>query len=181
LIFQVLDQHRHSIVEANIRVFCYVHDRGDGNAHPYYRALKLVHPHPDDGGVLMLFSPTLIVHRIDSDSPLISAANLMGNNICLDECGLHHLLSTLYQLEHFEIVVEVNGTEVVLTAQVQVRWSYVLEEIEVLEPTTMVATPTVCFVHGRAHVNYKALADWDNEETEISVRQIERALDFVLR
>jgi len=89
-------------------------------------------------------------------------------------------------LEHFEIAIEVNGTEVVLSSQVQVRWSYILEEIEVSDSTTVIETPAVCLNGQRAYVDCKSLENWHNEDTEGSGAQgsgaqIRCALDFVLR
>merc|ERR1712039_347628 len=96
---------------------------------PYYRSLKLAHPHLDDGGILMLCSPTTVVHKLDASSPIIASAALdrQKEGAFADA---EEILAALRSLSHFEVVVDVNGIEGTSSSQVQARWSYVLEEIQ---------------------------------------------------
>lgn len=185
LLFQVYDEKCPSIVEASVRVFCYVHhkNQNDERSFPYCRALKLLNPNPDDGSIIMLFSPTVVVHKIDSDSPLFSAIQMMGfTPHGLSPKSLWRLLD---RLPHFEIVVEVNASEPFTAAQIQARWSYVCGEIEVNEPTSTFQTPVVHVKEGLAAVNPTSVRDWRNlgntsESSTNTHNQLARALTFIL-
>jgi len=164
LLFQVFDKRRDALVEASIRCFCYIHHDFGGRSFPHHRAMKLAQPDPDDGGVLLCCSPTLVAHRLGPSSPIFAAAALegfsRGDGKPLDVSKLEAALS---RLSHFEIVVEVNGVENVTNAQVQSRWSFLASEIdsdEVEGPDW--ETPCVTIQGGLAHVHRTSVALWRN-------------------
>jgi potassium inwardly-rectifying channel subfamily J len=184
LIFQVFDKRRDALVEANIRLFCYVHHELNGRRFPYNRACRLTHPNPDDGAVLLTYTSTMVIHKLSESSPIVSAAKLAGYSRDVhDAFDPEGLLEALRALAHFEIIVEVNGVENVTTAQVQARWSFLIGEIEYDEDEDMCwETPDVHVSDGKAQVHRTAVANWHNrshhEELVATVGQLAHAMAF---
>jgi hypothetical protein len=157
----------------------------------------LIHPNPDDGSVLIPYTSTLVIHKLSKTSPIVSAANLADAKDPTYANGLldaTKLLDALVNLEHFEIIVDVTGVENVTTAQVQARWSFTLEEIELAEGgKTVWETPIVhltkctnCLgdTNWLAQVHQKAVANFGNfncsDQHNLSPGQLARAVAFHL-
>jgi hypothetical protein len=161
LLFQVFDKRRDALVEANIRVFCYIHHGVAGRRFPYNRAMKLAHPNQHEGGVLLMCSPTLVLHKLAPSSPLVAAASLAGYSAKEDgRLDPSRLVEALRSLAHFEIVVEVNGVENITTSQVQARWSFIAEEVSTQDNGGCWEMPDVTIDEGLAQVHRTAVAHW---------------------
>merc|ERR1712061_300255 len=103
-------------------------------------------------------------------------------------------MGALVGLQHVEIIVEVNGIEGTSSAQVQARWSFVLEEIKAMGDsadvcagtqhetlnTGLFESPSVEIIRGCAHVQRSAVVSWKNKNQTSRPGQLQRALDFLL-
>merc|ERR1711865_1110833 len=113
---------------------------------------------------------------------------------CATHVDADGLLSAWAQLDHFEVIVEINGIEGTSSNQVQARWSYVLDEMQGVgdsKTTTgnsfswgscgdlQFQTPSVEIIQGMAHVQRSAVVSWQNKNGA-APEQLARALDFVI-
>jgi len=68
--FQVCDFRKHQLCEAHIRLYSVRHAETNSGVAFQTRAMRLQHPDDELGAMLLLALPQVVVHRIDSWSPL---------------------------------------------------------------------------------------------------------------
>eukprot|EP00549_Striatella_unipunctata_P009451 CAMPEP_0118683522 /NCGR_PEP_ID=MMETSP0800-20121206/6100_1 /TAXON_ID=210618 ORGANISM="Striatella unipunctata, Strain CCMP2910" /NCGR_SAMPLE_ID=MMETSP0800 /ASSEMBLY_ACC=CAM_ASM_000638 /LENGTH=231 /DNA_ID=CAMNT_0006580057 /DNA_START=365 /DNA_END=1057 /DNA_ORIENTATION=- len=159
LMFRIGELRRHQIIEAQVRAYCIRHERhlmpnADENqdinsetmetVYHVARAITFVHPDEQNVGSHILMSlPQVIVHRMDSLSPLLPPP------IWYDANGEKHTYTPVTpgseatrnttikdEVEPFlldrevELVVLVEGTDDFTGAPVQARHSYRFDEFE---------------------------------------------------
>ncbi len=156
LMFRMGELRRYHLVGATIRCYCVRHERiatSTGEvvslATTYFlsRQMKLLHPDQSYGSDVWMGLPQVIVHRMDSDSPLVPSASWYDGNGTLHtspnaQKGSDLLMSSeeknysnLDFLKDFlldrdaEIVVLVEGTDEETGSATQARHSYKVTDL----------------------------------------------------
>lgn len=83
LMLQVCERRKHQLVEAHVRLYAVRHQMSDDELHENLfqcQQMRVQQPDDDNGAMLLMVLPQIIVHRIDQWSPLFPPE-------CLPESG----------------------------------------------------------------------------------------------
>lgn len=84
LTFRLAELRKHHLIDARVRVYCVRHDRlamnsllGEPQIKTFFfqvHPLQLNYPSDDRGGNLLMSLPSLVIHKIDNDSPIMPSS-----------------------------------------------------------------------------------------------------------
>jgi hypothetical protein len=134
LLFRIGELRRQHLIEVNVRCYCLKHERYLRNAEQnevetaYFltRHLKLQYPDESLGSQILMSLPQVLVHRMDSDSPLFPSKDTWydQNGRQRKTSSDSDSLEAYLRDRHAEIIVQVEGTDELTGQALQARHSY---------------------------------------------------------
>lgn len=145
LVFRVAEMQSHPLLQAVMQVYCVQHHDPNkqqpgirsGGIFVEVSSMRLIQPDADtNSGVLFLGLPTMVVHRIDYQSPLAPPKpdeddiGVSSSPIRHEDCPTYdQVRAHLETLPFLEVLVLLSGTEDSTASSTEARHSYTLDEM----------------------------------------------------
>lgn len=140
LVFRVAEMQKQPLLQAVMQVYCVQHhnDASMGAVQVEVTAMQLKEPDTDMyNGVLFLGLPTMVMHRIDCNSPLSPPRPVLANGqlppsisgSLMDYPTPAEVKAHLRERPFLEVLVLLSGTEDATASSIEARHSYTLQDI----------------------------------------------------
>ena len=132
LMFRIGELRRQQIINVSVRCYCVKHERylrspSEVETIPFItRQVRLLYPDQSLGSNVLLSIPQVVVHHIDSKSPLAPKATWHDIHGC--PCDKNDL-EAYHKDREMEIIVQIEGTDEFTGHSLQARHSYKWDEI----------------------------------------------------